>query len=119
MINDIKHLWDQGYTLTQIARYLNTTRNVIAGRMHRAKQGGMDFERRAATVVRKTQSVTPRVELENPITRLRFGECRFILNDDTSNPVYCCEPIDRRSYCKQHADICYMPAEKKRDRRTR
>jgi hypothetical protein len=118
MIEDIKQLWDQGYTLTQIARYLKTTRNVIAGRMHRAKQGGMTFEPRTAAIIRKVASPI-NSSLDNQITRLKITECRFILNDDTSKPVYCCEPIDRRSYCKKHADICYMPPEKKRDRRNR
>ena len=117
MINDIKQLWEQGYTLTQIARYLKTTRNVIAGKMHRAKNSGMQFEPRTSAIIRKVASAPPRIELENPITRLRMGECRFILNDDTSRPVYCCEPIDRKSYCKKHADICYMPAEPKRRRK--
>jgi hypothetical protein len=118
MINDIKNLWDQGYTLTQIARHLKTTRNVIAGKMHRAKQGGMDFEKRTSAIIRKVASPVSS-NLNNQITRLRADNCRFILNDDTSNPVYCCEPIDRRSYCKQHADLCYMKPERKRDRHTR
>jgi len=116
MINDIKDLWEQGYSLTQIARYLKTTRNVVAGRMHRAKMAGMQFEPRTAAIIRKSAASTSSVELENPITRLRLGECRYILNDDTSKPVYCCEPIHRRSYCKKHADICYMPVEPKRRR---
>jgi hypothetical protein len=31
--------------------------------------------------------------------------------------VYCCKPIDRRSYCQHHADLCYMPPEPKRRRK--
>jgi hypothetical protein len=119
MIQDIKQLWDQGYTLTQIARYLKTTRNVIAGRMHRAKQSGIQFEPRTAAIIRNKPSAVQSASLDNQITRLRAENCRYILNDDTTKPVYCCEPIDRRSYCKKHADICYMLPEKRRDRRTR
>jgi len=116
MINDIKRLWDQGYTLTQIAQYLHTTRNVIAGRMHRAKQSGIQFEPRTAAIIRTAASPI-KSSLDNQITRLKITECRFITNDDTSNPVYCCKPIDRRSYCQHHADLCYMPPEPKRRRK--
>lgn len=103
--------------MTQIARQLKTTRNVIAGKMHRAKQGGMQFEARTSAIIRKSPSVIHSTNLDNQTTRLKADNCRFILNDDTSQPVYCCEPIDRRSYCKQHADLCYMPPEPKRRRK--
>ena len=112
MINEIKDLWDKGYSLTQIARYLKTTRNVIAGKMHRAKQNGMEFEPRTAAIIRTISNVVP--QSEAGIMRLKVDHCRFILNDDTSKPVYCCEPISRRSYCEAHANICYMPRERRR-----
>lgn len=114
MIDDIMHLWNQGLTLTQIARRLNTTRNVVAGKMHRAKLSGVEFEPRTAFHIRKAVADNTSARLDNQITRLRIDNCRFILNDDTSNPVYCCEPISRRSYCEAHALICYMPREKRR-----
>jgi hypothetical protein len=114
MIEDIKRLWEDGYSMTQIALFLNTNRNIIAGKMYRARIQGIRFDSRAAATVRKVATIVPRVELDNPITRLRMADCRYILNDDTSNPVYCCEPIDRRSYCKKHADICYTKKEKRK-----
>lgn len=113
MIEDIKQLWDQGWSLTQIARKLSTTRNVVAGKMHRAKQSGVNFEPRTAAIIRRSTSALTS-GLENQITRLRIEHCRFILNDDTSKPVYCCEPISRRSYCEAHAKICYMPRERRK-----
>ena len=119
MIKDIKHMWEEGYSLTQIAQQLNTTRNVIAGKMHRAKQAGIYFEPRTSSVIRKSPSVIHSTNLDSQITRLKIDECRFITNDDTTNAVYCCEPVDRKSYCKHHADICYMKPEKSRVRHNR
>jgi len=112
MIKQIKQLWDEGYSMTQIATALNTTRNVIAGKMYRARGTGVHFDSRTSATIRKVAIALPRVMIENATTHLRMSECRYILNDDTSNPVYCCEPIDRRSYCKRHADICYTLAKK-------
>lgn len=114
MINDIIRLWEDGYSLTQIARHLKTTRNVVAGKMHRAKISGVVFEPRTSFHIRKVSTAPISDTLENSITRLRIDSCRYILNDDTSNPVYCCEPISRRSYCEAHAQICYMPRERRR-----
>jgi hypothetical protein len=42
--------------------------------------------------------------------------CRYITNQDMSQPKYCCEPVTRGSYCALHAQICYLtPKEMKND----
>jgi len=47
---------------------------------------------------------------KNDIMSLNWRTCRFILNDDTSRPKYCCEIVTRRPYCEKHARICYIPS---------
>ena len=53
-----------------------------------------------------------RKEKENGIMSLAWGMCRFILNKDMARPEYCCEPVKRGAYCKEHAEICYIPLKK-------
>jgi len=48
----------------------------------------------------------------NGIMDLKWSTCRYILNDDTSRPNYCCEQVTRRAYCEKHAKICYLPLKK-------
>jgi len=53
---------------------------------------------------------------------LSYYSCRFIVTTENDKPpVYCGERVDRGSYCKPHADRCYIPAriklEKLLDRR--
>lgn len=51
------------------------------------------------------------------IMDLNFRHCRYITQMETSKgPIYCGEPIDRKSYCKTHADMCYYKVTKRDDR---
>jgi len=54
-----------------------------------------------------------RTEKTKTIMNLNLNTCRYIINSDTSQAVYCCEPVTRKSYCNTHAKICYLPKEAK------
>lgn len=42
------------------------------------------------------------------ILQLTYTTCRYIMTEDTSTSAfYCGEPVERRSYCKAHADLCF------------
>lgn len=51
------------------------------------------------------------------IMDLNFDHCRYITRMEShKGPLYCGEPIDRKSYCKAHADMCYYKIAKRNDR---
>ena len=58
--------------------------------------------------------VAPPVPMFDPskpytnILQLTLDTCRYIMTEDTSvSAFYCGEPVDRKSYCKAHADLCF------------
>ena len=113
MIERISALWSQGLTMTQIANELGTNKNVIAGHIHRARRSGIHFDARPQpSTKKKAVGRGPTSGLDHPIMHLKRNSCRFILNDDTAKPVYCCEPIVEKSYCSVHLKQCYYPVYK-------
>jgi hypothetical protein len=108
MENDIKILWDKGLTMSQIAKEMGVTVGVIAGKINRRR------EMFAPRTPIKYQLHRP-IGNSKAILALNTNTCRFITNDDTSKPQYCLAPIKRRSYCEQHAALCYLPRRKADD----
>jgi hypothetical protein len=41
---------------------------------------------------------------------LKPWSCRYIVNEDKTNPFFCGAPKEYISYCKVHADLCYSPS---------
>lgn len=60
-----------------------------------------------------------------PFIQLNSNTCKFAISGRTGRSyMFCGEPVDRKSYCKKHADMCYVPLivgarSKKRFRLTR
>jgi hypothetical protein len=119
MIEKIQAMWNAGQTIDQIAHRLQSTRGKISGLMYRARKEGMIFaEHKTDTAIRekrvirdkkarvKTQRIA--VDFDNEIPRLKFNECRFIVNTNLSRPIYCKAPISRVSYCETHASLCFV-----------
>lgn len=128
-------LVDLGWSASQIAAEFRLTRNAIIGRVSRM---GMKLGMHAASsplqraqhglytppTPRKTptpQPYKPRleakvmtetpqtVEFAKPWEERRFGECAWLINDETPW-IACCAPISRRSYCEFHASKAFLPA---------
>jgi hypothetical protein len=48
---------------------------------------------------------------------LNMASCRFIVSPDGAEAaIYCGKKIARRSYCKDHANLCYTPIRPAKDR---
>ena len=119
MIEKIQTLWNAGQTINQIAHCLQSTRGKISGLMYRAKKEGMIFaEHKTDTAIREKRVIRDKkakvkakrilVSFDNEIPRLKYNECRFIVNVDSSNPIFCKSPISRVSYCEEHANLCFI-----------
>jgi len=116
MLNEIQQLWKQGLSVNDIAKKLDVTKGVISGIIHRAKKDGVKFEPRTTGVVRK-RSVSRTIERKpkpvSNVVRLKHDSCRYILNSDMTAPIFCSNTIHHRSYCKEHARLCYIPIVRK------
>lgn len=124
----ILYMWNKGLSGGEIADTLNVTRGAVLGYVHRARNNGELLEERAIGknthkypkqgMKRYDQSkidgingyfIKPEYGLS--ILDLGYTNCRFIVSEDMDKPpIYCGEEINRGSYCKDHADICYVPA---------
>lgn len=112
MIERISTLWTQGLTMTQIANDLGITKNVVAGHIHRARKSGIHLDARPKALKKIGVGRGLSSSLDHPIMHLKRNSCRFILNEDMTKPVYCCEPVAEKSYCSVHLKQCYYPVYK-------
>lgn len=112
MIERITELWKQGLSMTEIANDLGTNKNVIAGHVYRARKSGIVLDARPKKPKKIAVSLGSKKSrgIDHPVIHLTRNNCRFILNEDTSNPKYCCEPVKAKSYCSHHLRQCYYPA---------
>lgn len=111
MIEEIQALWQQGFSFQEIGDKLGTTRGVISGKIHRAKLAGVQFTPRAIVPKKKSIGVREGIKVNlkpTQITSLKREQCRFILNEDAKNPIFCEGVIHYRSYCEDHAKLCYV-----------
>jgi hypothetical protein len=116
MLQDIQKLWANGLSVNEIAKKMSVTKGVISGIIHRAKKEGVVFSPRKTGVVRK-KSVSKTTDKHpkpvSNIVKLKHDSCRFILNSDMTQPIFCSNVIHHRSYCEEHARICYVPIVRK------
>lgn len=117
---EILEMWDKGMSGSAIGHMLGMSRNVVIGYVNRARKAGIGAKRTRVDAVIKlvktNKALPPKVTITKPrngvsMDELRSYSCRFIINDTAkSKAVFCGDQIDRGSYCKEHADLCYRPA---------
>jgi len=124
----ILYMWNKGLSGGDIADALGVTRGAVLGYIHRARSNGELLEGRAIgknthkypkqgakkyeqSKVSGINGYFMKPEYGLSILDLGYTNCRFIVSEDTDKPpIYCGEEINRGSYCKEHADLCYIPA---------
>lgn len=115
------------YSMTEIAKMMGTTRNAVAGRIHRT-----GLVCRSHVVAQQDQRRIRPVPLDNPTEKWfreriptvsepkpwlerEFGECAFPVETD-GNTQSCCKPVSWRTvhgkvvvrnYCEDHCAIMY------------
>jgi hypothetical protein len=134
-VAQMKALHDAGRSYRQIAAELGCSRNAVSGKADRlnlpprgpsrprVKRQAPAIDLAAALAV-AAPSVAPEPQprvLSQPepkqealgtvsFAELREHHCRWILNDDTSNPVFCGQQKSGRSYCEAHRLLAYVRA---------
>jgi GcrA cell cycle regulator len=136
-VEQLKALWTEGLSASQIARVLGgVTRNAVIGKVHRLGLAGRAGPARSErprsvahkSVVRIAQPEPPIVE-EDPIiledgsfaTVLTINDrmCRWPIGDPSENEFHFCgrKPKSGSPYCEAHARKAYQPPANRRDRR--
>jgi hypothetical protein len=137
----IEKMWGEHYTSGQIAHALSVTRSSVMGYVNRKKllrnPGVAKKEKKepkkqdryiklisidGRLIRKRSVTVTPvkKRTTRNTILDLKENHCRFILGEVNSDQtMYCCEPKEKGSYCKFHAEMCYHKpkAYEKREKR--
>jgi GcrA cell cycle regulator len=138
-VEQLKSLWTEGLSASQIARVLgNVTRNAVIGKVHRLGLAGRAAPTRterprlpsAPRAAVRTMPLPPVVE-EDPIT-LEDGSfatvltindrmCRWPIGDPSENEFHFCgrSPKPGSPYCEAHARKAYQPQQLHRREKTR
>lgn len=138
-VEQLKSLWTEGLSASQIARALGgVTRNAVIGKVHRLGLAGRAGPTRVERV-RSPSAHKPAVRLAAPepmvveeapviladgsfATMLTINDrmCRWPIGDPSEHEFHFCgrSPKDGSPYCEAHARKAYQPQVARRDRRT-
>lgn len=128
----ILEMWEQGKSGGEIANKLGVTRSSIMGRIHRMRNES-NIKYRAQKISVKSDRVVRTRDKAKPykksrtfvpvdqvipkpkhgvnILDLQYWSCRYIVGDPKTplDNIYCGQVSDHKSYCKDHAQLCYQP----------
>lgn len=137
-VEQLKSLWAEGLSASQIARVLGgVTRNAVIGKVHRlglaGRAGPARAERPRSSMSHKSvvRMAAPEPEIieEDPVpledgkfaTVLTINDhmCRWPIGDPSENQFHFCgrKPKSASPYCEAHARKAYQPQQQRRDRR--
>lgn len=141
----IEKMWAEYYTSGQIALAIGVTRSSVMGYVNRQKllrNPGAIKQNRINKVPKKepkkdryvklisidgrlirkrSVTITPEKKVDlskNTLMFLTPEACRFVLGQVQAEKTnYCCQPIEKGSYCAFHAQICYQKKPDKEERK--
>ena len=135
-VEQLKKLWAEGLSASQIARTMGeVTRNAVIGKVHRLGLSGRATTSRSERPRRATiPKPQPKPVVAEPImvkeATLENGEyatvmtlnatmCRWPIGDPGSNNFHFCGngTAAGSPYCSAHAQMAYQPAQARRDRK--
>jgi hypothetical protein len=130
-------LWEEKKSASKIGHELGVTKNVVIGRVTRARMSGVKLDRAVAIrrgvpkpkplvvknrrIIREfklrceplpiLETITPEQNKRSiSLSQLKSTSCRYILNDDQYHPIYCGALKEKNSYCGKHYLLCYHVA---------
>lgn len=94
-------LWAEGFTASEIARRMDTSKNAVIGRVHRLR-----LPKRNSPLHRPKKPAPPTIWTFHNIG---FDQCRFPDGDPKDKEFHLCgEPvIEGKPYCATHCDLAY------------
>jgi GcrA cell cycle regulator len=135
-IEQLKKLWEAGYTASNIATELGgITRNAVIGKAHRlglsgrmkskSKVSSVSIVRKRKMPVNKNSKIielTTSVEPMNPTSfaDIKDGLCRWPLGEPEDSDFKFCgrKCAEGMIYCTEHHSLAYQPLNQARQKRT-
>lgn len=138
-VDQLKNLWTEGLSASQIARALGggVTRNAVIGKVHRLGLAGRATPSRSdrprlpsapRMSTRAAYTPPPPVIEEDPLTledgsfvsvlTINNAMCRWPIGDPSDNEFHFCgrKPKAGSPYCEAHARKAYQPQQLRRDK---
>jgi GcrA cell cycle regulator len=136
-VDQLKSLWTEGLSASQIARALGgVTRNAVIGKVHRLGLAGRAAPSRierprlpsAPRLNVRLHAPEPVVVEEDPIVMedgnfatvltINNAMCRWPIGDPSENEFHFCgrKPKTGSPYCEAHARKAYQPQQMRRDK---
>lgn len=143
MTLEVKRLWDEGLTQSQIGAMLGVTKNVVAGIVTRARRAGYEFKRRGLVPPPQAAKVEPKKKGYQPTLAkipkrkaaqqpedathavsfldLKYCHCRFVIGTPHGFDTLYCGKVKKSgsSYCEEHHARTHagIPEDKKKSDR--
>ena len=137
-VEQLKSLWTEGLSASQIARALGggVTRNAVIGKVHRLGLAGRATPTRsdrprlpsAPRMSMRSHQPPPPIVEEDPVTlddgsfatvlTINNAMCRWPIGDPSDNEFHFCgrKPKAGSPYCEAHARKAYQPQQQRRDK---
>lgn len=117
-----------------IAAEMGKNRSAVSSRINRLKKAGAvvvpsGYRLKQVAISNKARAGKPLSRAATPVdenfqvlgivgvSALESHHCRFIANDDVSEPLYCGHTVQRGSYCNHHRAIVYHAHDDRMGRR--
>ena len=120
-VQKLRQLWADGFSGSEIAKKLKTTRSAILGKAHRLNLQSRTSGRskvvapKTIAVVRKKPAAEKRPYFFDALMSLKDGLCHYPIGHvDQPGFHFCLAPaLAHKPYCSEHYGLCYEP---KKDR---
>ena len=103
---DLKKLWAEGLSITQIGLEIGVSRNAVVGKVHR-----MGLPKRQSPIVRSDKPIEPKRRKLSPLAVADWDrhKCCWPIGDPRSEDFHFCgaKISDGRPYCEEHCAIAY------------
>lgn len=108
---DLKRLWSEGLSITQIGLEIGVSRNAVVGKVHR-----MGLPKRQSPIVRSDKPVEPPRRKLSPIAVAEWDrhKCCWPIGDPRLEDFHFCgdKIVDGRPYCEAHCSLAYTTSNK-------
>jgi GcrA cell cycle regulator len=105
-LGNLKRLWAEGLSITQIGLEIGVSRNAVVGKVHR-----MGLPKRQSPIVRSDKPVEPKRRKLSPLTFADWdrNKCCWPIGDPRASDFHFCGDKIRegRPYCATHCAKAY------------